>query len=839
MAFDLIQAKAALATLVTGAYNETDLLRLVRQTDIVAGGAVTVLYSGEVGGVKTSVIADAMKIDPNLRVIDKTVASKLLSSDEFISALGRTKGLTLDQMKQSTFTSAAKTELFSWLFDGKAGPWADTSKRFVEATVGEVRILTTAPRVGSVLTETELPALLEKLRSSNAITKIDGLSRADLLKVGVSYSTNWVEAMRSTLLSTAATQSHLTQPLPSNYTTYLNATPEIISDLYKASKSNPSSINTLIGYVQNFEVPRAATRALSKLGLIGGIVSVALVSTQVAAAELRGNTEEAKTIAKEWAFDVASSTTGQVVAAAVAGVATAAALAVGLISAPVAGALVLIAALAGGYFGGETAKDYYVLLNDRDENGNIDLFDRLINVLLGVNSTTTTPLPADLDGQKYTINASLTREAMLAKAATDDNTGMAWRYALRELNPFVITDVSYERHNTDGSLDLYDEVKHPNGLTEQFLKDRASMLTWKLAFDKKDAKDDDDYIDPTSPFYVARSKPYNQKWDSYSVKGDWDFIDLSKTIAGGEPLKLSIDGLAFLEGTHQVVFGSSKSETITGSAIEDWLYGMDGIDTITAGKGDDYVEGNAGNDIIDGGEGNDRLIGGTGNDQLTGGKDSDILIGGEGNDELTAGTGNDVLYGGAGNDTLDGGDGNDFLSGGAGIDTLSGGDNNDYLVDQGGSDKTTLKGDGGNDILEVQGGSGITVMDGGAGNDILSGGAGTNSLDGGEGNDVITGGDALDIIKGGDGADVIDAGGGADLITGGAGADYMRGGAGVDQYSYDSADFGTDLIEDSTGTLVGKTGRDYYRNRSCSRYILKGCRAKDPVKHRQWLCDTL
>ena len=60
---------------------------------------------------------------------------------------------------------------------------------------------------------------------------------------------------------------------------------------------------------------------------------------------------------------------------------------------------------------------------------------------------------------------------------------------------------------------------------------------------------------------------------------------------------------------------------------------------------------------------------------------------------------------------------------------------------------------------------------------------------------------------------MIEAGGGADLITGGAGADYTRGGAGDDQYLYYSASFGTDLIEDSTRTLVGKTGGAYYVNR--------------------------
>jgi Ca2+-binding RTX toxin-like protein len=143
---------------------------------------------------------------------------------------------------------------------------------------------------------------------------------------------------------------------------------------------------------------------------------------------------------------------------------------------------------------------------------------------------------------------------------------------------------------------------------------------------------------------------------------------------------------------------------------------------------------------------------------------------------------------------------------------------------------------------------------------------------------VITGGDALDIIKGGEGADAIEAGGGADLITGGAGADYLRGGAGDDAYIYDSANFGTDLIEDSTGTLVGKTGgaydvnslayvgggyeyrkysmgtmtllginaqgdgkntvRGYYRTRSCSRYILKCYRPKRHIKLLKTACKA-
>ena len=112
--------------------------------------------------------------------------------------------------------------------------------------------------------------------------------------------------------------------------------------------------------------------------------------------------------------------------------------------------------------------------------------------------------------------------------------------------------------------------------------------------------------------------------------------------------------------------------------------------------------------------------------------------------------------------------------------------------------------DGGNDILEVKGAAaGITLLGGGAGNDILMGNStGSNSLDGDAGNDIISGGADYDIINGGEGADYIEAGGGADRIDGGAGADYLRGGAGVDDYIYNTASFGTDLIEDSTGSIT-------------------------------------
>lgn len=421
-----------------------------------------------------------------------------------------------------------------------------------------------------------------------------------------------------------------------------------------------------------------------------------------------------------------------------------------------------------------------------------------------------------------------------ALAQQDTQDGASARAALLA-GSFIRTSISNDVANSD-ALKLHNPANDTGSLTEQWIDDR-SLFVLALGTGKPDTG--------------------RQLWNSLHLPTDrsyeFQYADFSGTIqillAENTARPGGVTGTGLVP-SQLIAFGGAGNDTIGGSEsikFGDRLYGGAGNDTISAGKGDDYLEGNAGND---------RLIGGTGTDKLTGGDDSDILLGGADNDELAAGTGNDVLYGGTGDDTLDGGDGNDFLNGGAGIDTLSGGENNDYLYDQGGSDQTTLKGDGGNDILEVKGGSGITLLGGGTGNDILKGGTGSNSLDGGDGNDVITGGDDYDIINGGDDADVIEAGGGADLINGGAGADYLKGGAGNDQYIYDSAGFGTDLIEDSTGTLAGKTGGAYddkslayvgggfeyrkytmgsmkricYKKRSCLRCISLGYRLKRHAK---------
>ena len=617
MSLNLVQAKEALAELVKGSYTTVDLFNLVQKIDISADGSTTVFYSGAVNGVKTIVIAEEMANNPNIRIIDKTDAAKFLMSDDFIKALGATKGFSLAQMRNGGFSSPEKTALLNWLYDGKVGPWAKTSERFVEATTGKVRILTEAPREGSVLLQTELPKLLEMLKKGPEITEVNGLSRADLLKVGAAYSTNWMKTMRDVLVNNAITQAVLTKPAPGRYGSFLQATGDELAELLgKASPADLALHRTATG---RFPLPVAATRALNKLGLVGSLSCILLTAVQAAAAELDGREEEAVNIVKEWAVDTIGSASGEIIGGVLAKVAVGALAASGVaVSAPLAGALVLGAALVGGFFGGDGAAQLYRLSKDQDDNGRMDIIDKLGNLLFGARYTITSPLPADLDGERLTLNTSFSREEIVANA-------------LRELNSFVIPDVGYERHNGDGSLDLYDGATGRGAMSEAYLQDRAAMLTWKIRYDLGELDDDD------SPHEGV--KPYNEDWDTNAVQGNWDFVDLGTRLPGGAPLTLSIDGYGLSVSDHQIVFGTGADETIKGAGESDHLYGGGGNDVLEGGDGDDYLEGGAGADRLEGGDDWDTLYGGAGDDVLKGGEGNDLLDGGAGADRMEGGEG--------------------------------------------------------------------------------------------------------------------------------------------------------------------------------------------------------
>lgn len=77
---------------------------------------------------------------------------------------------------------------------------------------------------------------------------------------------------------------------------------------------------------------------------------------------------------------------------------------------------------------------------------------------------------------------------------------------LTKLNPFVITGSTalYDGINAHNELKLYSPDSNTGRFTEQYLKDRAAMLSWKLGFGTRDTEPvGDTFVKPQggTPFY--------------------------------------------------------------------------------------------------------------------------------------------------------------------------------------------------------------------------------------------------------------------------------------------------------------------------------------------------
>ncbi|WLF84388.1 calcium-binding protein [Moraxella sp. ZY210820] len=237
-----------------------------------------------------------------------------------------------------------------------------------------------------------------------------------------------------------------------------------------------------------------------------------------------------------------------------------------------------------------------------------------------------------LKGQKLIIAQNSDDIKAFSKIALEDSaSSFAYRYAIVNLNLFVLEGIDYSKHNKNGELELYDTEKHPDGLTEIYLSKRAEMLS--IILDKANGK-----------FQTSQ----------------YSYQDLEKDIVINETsLDTRYGNVDVYNENTQIIFGGEDSDTITAEDIGDkhnFLFGGKGDDRISAGEGRDYLEGNSGNDVLEGGDGDDTLWGGTGNDRLYGDSITpDGILGfgeSQGNDVLVGGQGNDTFYGGKGSDKL-------------------------------------------------------------------------------------------------------------------------------------------------------------------------------------------
>ncbi len=420
--------------------------------------------------------------------------------------------------------------------------------------------------------------------------------------------------------------------------------------------------------------------------------------------------------------------------------------------------------------------------------------------------------------------------SLVAKSAADLNTiasnpeAHATRYALCELNPFVVLGFDYSRFNQNGELDLYDPATGRGQLTADYLTDRAAMLAWQNLLNARDIV--------TSP-----ARPYTGS----EVTEATLFLDR----AGGTQIVLG----GQLSTRRKILFGAEGKDLLDGGALNDRLYGGGGDDVLHGNGGNDYLEGDAGDDILIGGAGYDIYNVGAG-----GGSDTieDVAEGPQGRQlgevrfGTTAVTGTfTALDPELKGFRLEAADGtylatytgsvqadlpgtlwlwreghpeavamiHNFRSGDLGIvlgaaapqrtyadifgtqeadnsklditmthqDTLGTTAEAQKVFGLGGADYIVLAhaytagyGGAGND--RIIDGTGMQQLYGEEGDDTLVAGAGNDELFGGAGNDVLQGGADNDLLDGGEGDDFLDGGIGADAIFGGAGRDFILGG---------------------------------------------------------------
>lgn len=116
---------------------------------------------------------------------------------------------------------------------------------------------------------------------------------------------------------------------------------------------------------------------------------------------------------------------------------------------------------------------------------------------------------------------------------------------------------------------------------------------------------------------------------------------------------------------NDTLIGEDGNDTLAGGDGFDRLAGGAGDDALFAGAGGGAMTGGQGADVLQGGLGRDAILGGADDDQLFGREGADRLIGGDGTDTMQGGSGDDLIIG------LDRtAPEADFLNGSAGDDTL-------------------------------------------------------------------------------------------------------------------------------------------------------------------------
>jgi len=412
--------------------------------------------------------------------------------------------------------------------------------------------------------------------------------------------------------------------------------------------------------------------------------------------------------------------------------------------------------------------------------------------------TLTIPLLVGMSADELTTRAQSTN-------------GLAYRYALKDLNPFAILgpDSLYLAHNTNGELDPYDLATRTGTLTEDWIEDRAGLLQAVLV---SNAIDNADIVRVPGSGDISTEYHYYSNGTEHALFAD----PIDRDPAGQQREQV-------------VVFADDAGRSLVGSdnLLGDRLYGGRAPDALTGGKGNDYLEGGAGTDLYkysaaeSGNDGDDEIrdTDGKGVLRYSYGAAQSKVIGGaalqisatqwQSADSrfVYTRTGNDLLVainGDAGGSLLL----RDFRDGDFGIRLLSSpadraadnfiyGDLEPIDFDLDTPEVQTRTDALGNVIVDPD-----TPAPGRV--DTLLDSTGSDWIDGGGGNDLIAatrgGGDR---VVGGAGRDRIQTGGGDDIVEGGSGDDIAQGGAGDDRI------YGRDKVATDLAITAGETAASF------------------------------
>ncbi|NHN37434.1 hypothetical protein G8764_09040 [Pseudomaricurvus alcaniphilus] len=169
-------------------------------------------------------------------------------------------------------------------------------------------------------------------------------------------------------------------------------------------------------------------------------------------------------------------------------------------------------------------------------------------------------------------------------AEQDSPLGMAYRHALRNLNPFVIVggDDLYAAHNQNGELNV-------ENFSDYYLQDRISLL------DAIVQRNSDDAVHP-------------DKINNRAIR--YVDADAGEVFAGGNTTGQGGTNTVDPTTVANIVFGDeSDNANLYCLSKNDHIYAGGGNDTLTGNGGDDYLEGGFGNDtyIYNSGDGMDVI----------------------------------------------------------------------------------------------------------------------------------------------------------------------------------------------------------------------------------------